>query len=62
MNLVLNWSANCVFANSTGTGTIAITKIKYFAPSVTLSSQDNGKLGWNWVLKDQWTRIKVYQN
>ena len=60
MKLILNWSANCVFVNSTGAETFAITKKKYFVPDVTLSSQDNGTSGWNWVLKDEWARINVY--
>ena len=45
MKLILNWSANCVFVNSTGAETFAITKKKYFVPDVTLSSQDNGTSG-----------------
>ena len=52
VNLILNWSANCVIvytnvANQNATFTITETKL--YVPVVTLSTQDNTKL---------WTQIK----
>ena len=44
INLILTWSSTCVFNNSTGAGTFAITDTKLCVPVVTLSTQDNIKL------------------
>ena len=44
VNLILTWSRDCVFTNSTGAGKIAITETKLYVPVVTLSTQDNAKL------------------
>ena len=42
VNLILTWSATCVFINSTGVGRFAINDAKLYVPAVTLSTQDNG--------------------
>ena len=44
INLILTWSANYVFNNSTGAGTFAITDAKPYVTIVTLSTQDDTKL------------------
>ena len=44
VNLILIWSKDCVIANSTGEGKLAITETKLYVPVVTLSTKDNEKL------------------
>ena len=44
VNLILTWSIDCVVTNSAGARTFAITETKRYAPSITLSTQDNAKL------------------
>ena len=47
VNLMLTWSANCVFVSTNVANQIAafsITDTKLYAPVVTLSTQDNAKL------------------
>ena len=44
VNLILTWSKDCVFTNSTGEGKFKITETKFYIPVVTLSTQDNAKL------------------
>ena len=44
VNLILNWSRDCVITNSEGQGKFAITETKFYVPLVTLSTQDNAKL------------------
>ena len=35
VNLILTWSKDCVFTNSTGEGKFAITETKLYVPVVT---------------------------
>ena len=42
--LVLTWSSNCITEKSTGAATFGIRNTKLYAPTVTLSTQDNWKL------------------
>ena len=44
VNLILNWSKDCVITDSTSEGKFAITETKLFVPVVTLSTQDNAQL------------------
>ena len=47
VNLILNWSANCVIVSTNVANqnvTITITDTKLYVPVVTLSTQDNAKL------------------
>ena len=44
VNLILTWSATCVFIKSTGAEKFEITDTKLYVPVVTLSTQDNSKL------------------
>ena len=47
VNLILTWSANCVFVSTNVVNqraTFAITDTKLYDPVVTLSTQDNAKL------------------
>ena len=47
VNLILNWSANCVIAYTDVAdqgATFTITETKLYVPVVTLSSQNNAKL------------------
>ena len=44
VNLILTWSKDCVFTNSTGEEKFAITVTKLYVPIVTLSTKDNEKL------------------
>ena len=44
VNLILNWSWDCVITNSTGDGKFKITDANLCAPVVTLWIQDNAKL------------------
>ena len=47
INLILTWSANCVFASTNVANqnvTFIITDTKLYVPVVTLSTQDNAKL------------------
>ena len=47
VNLILNWSRNCVIVSSNDANqnvTFAITDTKLYVPVVTLSTQDNAKL------------------
>ena len=44
VNLTLTLSSTCVFTNSNGAGTFAITDTKLYVPVVTLSTQENTKL------------------
>ena len=47
INLILNWSANCVIVSTAAPNqgaTFAITDTKLYVPVVTLSTQDNVKL------------------
>ena len=47
VNLILTWSANCVFVSTNVVNqraTFAITDTKLYVPVVTLSTQDNAKL------------------
>ena len=47
VNLILTWSANCVFVSTNvvnQSATFAITDTKLYVPVVTLSTQDNAKL------------------
>ena len=44
VNLILIWSKDCVFTNSTGEGKFAITETKLYVSVVTLSTKDNEKL------------------
>ena len=44
VNLILTWSKNCVISSATGETKFAITETKLYAPVVTLSTEDNGKL------------------
>lgn len=41
LNLLLNWSANCVITNSTGTETFEITYTSLYVPVVALSAEGN---------------------
>ena len=43
VNLILTWSSTCVFTESNGAGTFAITDTKLYVPVVTLSTQENTK-------------------
>ena len=43
VNLILTWSSTCVFTESNGIGTFAITDTKLYVPVVTLSTQENTK-------------------
>ena len=55
-NLILTWLSACVIHNSTGKGKFEITDTKPYAPDVTLSTHDNGKLlqqltsGFEWTI------------
>ena len=42
--LILTWSLTFFIINSTGSGTLAITGTRLYAPFVTLSTQGNAKL------------------
>ena len=44
INLILNWSTNCVISQGNRATTFAITDTKHYIPAVTLSTQDNTKL------------------
>ena len=47
INLILNWSKECVIASNTAANqatTFTITDTKLYIPLVTLSTQDNAKL------------------
>ena len=46
INLILNWSVNCVISNAAANQvtTFAITDIKLYVPVVTLSIGDNAKI------------------
>ena len=48
VDIILTWSANCVIANSRGSGTFATTDTKLSklsnVPAVTLLTEDNTKL------------------
>ena len=47
VNLILNWSANCVIVSANianQNATFTITETKLYIPVVTLSTQDNVKL------------------
>ena len=47
VNLILNWSANCVIVSTNvanQNATFTITDTKLYVPVVTLSTQDNAKL------------------
>ena len=47
VNLILNWSENCVIVSTVvenQIATFAITDTKLYVPVVTLSTQDNAKL------------------
>ena len=44
VNLILAWSKDCVFTNSTGEGKFATTETKLYVPIVTLSTKDSEKL------------------
>ena len=44
VNLLLTWSKDCVFTNSTAAGKFQITETNLYVPVVTLSTQDNAKL------------------
>ena len=48
VKLILTWSKNCVITNSIGEGNFAITDTELYVPIVTLSTQDNLKLLWQW--------------
>ena len=44
INLILNWSTDCVISSTIGKTKFAKTDTKCYVPIVTLSTQDNGKL------------------
>ena len=44
VNLILTWSKDCVITNSAGAEKFEITETKFYAPVLTLSTQDNAKL------------------
>ena len=44
INLIVTWSAKCVWSNDTKVTTFTITDTKLDVPVVTLSTQDNAKL------------------
>ena len=44
INLILNWSANCVISKGDRAATFEITDTKFYVPIVTLSFQNNKKL------------------
>ena len=48
VKLILTWSKNWVITNFIGEGNFAITDTKLYVPIVTLSTQDNLKLLWQW--------------
>ena len=47
VNLILTWSANCVFVSANvanQNATFAVTDTKLYVPVLTLSTQDNSRL------------------
>ena len=44
INLILNWSTDCVISSASGKTTFSITDTKLYAPIITLLTQDNEKL------------------
>ena len=44
VNLILTWQSTYFITNSTGVGRFAITDKKLYAPVVTLSNQEKGRL------------------
>ena len=59
VNLILDWSENCVIVSTNVANqgaTFTITETKLYVPVVTLSTQDNGKLltqlksGFKWTI------------
>ena len=44
IDLILNWSTDCVISSANGKTKFAITDTKIYVPIVTLSTQDNAKL------------------
>ena len=46
INFILTWSENCVIYSATGKTKFSITDTKLYVPTVTLSTQDNGKLNY----------------
>ena len=44
INLILNWSEDCVISSTNGETKFKITDTKLSVPVVTLSTQDNAKL------------------
>ena len=44
VSLILTWSKDCIFTNSTGEEKFSITETKLYVPVVTLSTKDNEKL------------------
>ena len=64
ITLNLNWSEKCIMVatNIANQGaTFSITDTKLYVPVVTLSTQDNAKLLWNSVLKEQVTGMNIKQ-
>ena len=69
INLMLNWSANCVIVSTdvaNQIATFAITDTKLYVPVVTLSTKDNAKLlehlesGFKRIVN--WNKNQIYQN
>ena len=44
INLILNWSTDCVISSASGKTTFSITDTKLYAPIITLLTQDNAEL------------------
>ena len=44
VNLILNWSKDCIFSSATGETEFKRTDTKLYVPVVTLSTQGNAKL------------------
>ena len=44
ISLILTWSKNCVVSSAVGGKKFATTYAKFYAPVVTLSTEDNVKL------------------
>ena len=44
VSFILTWSPTCVITNSARAGTFAIRNTIFYAPVVTISTKDNGKL------------------
>ena len=60
INLILNWSADCVIVNTNASNqgaTFEITETKLYIPVLALSTQDNAKL-----LPQQMSGFKIIMN